>query len=312
MLKNYLPFLPYPVEGTNEPCNLCGGKETLEICNLDRRLKPLRTVVCADCGLMRTQPMPTDEELAAYYAGAYRRDYQLASSTPPKAHIVSSMRTAHARMKDLSQWIKPGCRVLDFGCGSGEFAYLAKEAGCEVYAFDPGGDYLDFARITYSIDAQAMRWQDAEFPFGFFDVVSSYHVVEHLRKPVDAMKKMADWLSSDGVIHIEVPDMRANHKPAFDRFHFAHVHGFTPASLEAAGRVAGLVPVLGHLHTTSAVFQKLSNASEIRPIDVIDRQRARELKKQYPHDSPFIYALSGRWATQAVQRAGRWLNDTFA
>ncbi len=312
MLQNYLPFLPYPVAGTIEPCNLCGSNETVDICKLDRRLKPLHTVACADCGLMRTQPMPTDEELASYYSGGYRKDYQFASSKPPKTHIVRSMRTGQGRMDKLAQWIKPGARVLDFGCGSGEFAYLAKQAGAHVTAFDPGSEYLDFARETYGVDAKAMQWQDADFAPGSFDVVSCYHVVEHLRRPVDAIKKMAEWAADDGIVHIEVPDMRPNHKPSFDRFHFAHVHGFVGETLEAAGRVAGLVPVDGHLETTTAIFRKIKAGDEANLIDVKDPTRATTLQTQYPDDSPVAFVLSGRWARQASHRLNRWRNDRAA
>lgn len=312
MLQNYLPFLPYPYVGSHEACNACGSSETVLICSTDRRLKPLNTMACADCGLMRTDPMPTDAELGAYYASGYRKDYQFAGSRPPRIHINRSMRLAERRMAELSQWLKPGVRVLDIGCGSGEFAYLAKQAGCDVIAFDPGSDYLAFAREEYGVDAFAARWEDADLPVGSFDVITSFHVVEHLRKPVDAMAKMREWLSDDGVVHIAVPDMRPNDKPSFDRFHFAHVHGFINETLEAAALKAGLAPIETHLTTTNGLFAKPeSEHATVTDLPICDPERAQYLTESYPDDSLAGYVLSGQWAVQTSKRFASWRRDRF-
>lgn len=310
MLQNLLPFVPYPFVGSDEACNLCGSAQKVLICSTDRRLKPLKTVACVDCGLMRTDPMPTDDELNAYYTSGYRKDYQFAGSKPPRAHIANSMRIAKSRMAELEPWMKPGAKVLDIGCGSGEFAYLAQEAGCIVTAFDPGSDYLDFAKQEYGVDAFSSRWEDAELEAGSFDIITCFHVVEHLRKPVDAIAKMAIWLNDEGVVHIAVPDMRPNHKPSFDRFHFAHVHGFISETLEAAALNAGLAPVNAHLGTTSGLFAKpASSHTTLDDLPIRNPERAQYLVESYPNDSPAAFVFSGKWAVQASHRFARWRRD---
>lgn len=259
---------------------------------------------------MRTSPMPTEDELNAYYSSRYRKDYQFASSKPPKAHLVSSMRVAQRRIGELANWIKPGARVLDIGCGSGEFAYLAQKAGCHVTAFDPGSDYLEFARQEYGVEAFSSRWEDAELDKGSFDIITCFHVVEHLRKPIEAISQMAEWLSDEGVVHIAVPDMRPNHKPSFDRFHFAHVHGFISETLEATALKAGLAPVGSHLTTTIGLFAKPAS-SHITATDlpIRDPNRAQYLVESYPDDSVAAYVLSGKWVTQASHRLAKWRRD---
>lgn len=311
MLQNLLPFMPYPFVGSEEACNLCGSAQRVLICSTDRRLKPLDTVACIDCGLMRSNPMPTDEELSRYYASHYRTDFQFASSKPPKIHRVRSMRLAERRRELLKEWLKPGSRVLDVGCGSGEFAYLAKQAGCEVIAFDPGGDYLDFARAEYGVEAFISRWEDADLEPSSFDVVTCFHVVEHLLQPIEALRQIAAWAKPDGIVHIAVPDMQPNHKPSFDRFHFAHVHGFIGETLEAAAGIAGMVPVEGHLATTQAVFRKSMVDGSDRDclIPVKDRKRAIYLKERYPNDSVVSYVMSGKWARNAGYQISKWCRD---
>lgn len=261
---------------------------------------------------MRTDPMPTDDELNAYYSSGYRKDYQFAGSKPPRAHIANSMRIAKTRMAELEPWMKPGAKVLDIGCGSGEFAHLAQEAGCIVAAFDPGSDYLDFAKQEYGVDAFSSRWEDAALELSSFDVITCFHVVEHLRNPVEAISQMAEWLSDEGVVHIAVPDMRPNHKPSFDRFHFAHVHGFIAETLEAAALKAGLAPVQSHLSTTSGLFAKPESSHKtLTDLPIRDPKRAEYLVESYPDDSLATFVFSGKWAVQASHRFARWRRDFF-
>ncbi len=187
-VQNLVPFMRYAYGGQRVACNLCGAQEAVTICRHDRRLKRLDTVACEECGLIRTDPMPTEAELAAYYASEYRRDYQFAfSRKPPRFHLKRSAREAAARMALLQPVLKPGSRLLDFGSGSGEFLSLAKQAGHDVVGIEPGEDFARFARESYGVEVLARPWTEVELPEGGFDVITASHVIEHLREPVTAM-----------------------------------------------------------------------------------------------------------------------------
>jgi 2-polyprenyl-3-methyl-5-hydroxy-6-metoxy-1,4-benzoquinol methylase len=309
-LSHVIPFTAYPYKGEMAACNLCGSDTTLDICGKDRRWKKLGTVVCAECGLMRTQPMPNDTELEAYYRSEYRADYQMASSVPPRFHTTRSMRDARARLARLDPYIQPGRRVLDFGCGSGEFLKLAQDRGCTVLGIEPGEVFARYARDTHGIDVINAPWQAVDLPDGQFDLITSNHVIEHLRAPVDAIGAMARWLAPGGALFLSVPDMRPNDRPAFERFHFAHVHGFVPATLQAAAGRHGLVPIDGEsLTDTTAIFRH-AHADEIaapRPPPGL----ARALADGYPDASIADYVLSGRYFRAAGRRFRNWRRDTF-
>ena len=65
---HFMPFTGYPYKGAPSACNLCGSTESVVVAESDRRLKVLRSIACEQCGLIRTDPMPTVPELADYYA----------------------------------------------------------------------------------------------------------------------------------------------------------------------------------------------------------------------------------------------------
>lgn len=310
-IQSLIPFAGYPYRGQSIPCNLCGSHEKIVICKKDRRWKPLLTVACADCGLLRTDPMPTDEELDQYYRNEYRLDYQFAGTRPPKAHLVRSLRDAQNRIAALCDVLIPGARVLDVGCGTGEFLKLAKELGCEVVGIEPGKAYADFARSEYGLDVINGPWQDADLPENGFDIVTCNQVIEHLRDPMAAIAALANWLKPNGVAFVSVPDMRPNHKPSFERFHFAHIYGFTPATLEAIMKRNGLVPTSGEaLTTTTATFKKLHNADLVTVV-VRDRSRSQALAAAYSDDTIVSYVFGGGYFRHAAHRFGKWRRDSF-
>jgi SAM-dependent methyltransferase len=239
---NFIPFVPYDYAGESVACDLCGEMGRLTLCRHDRRLKPLTSVACEQCGLVRTDPMPSDAELAAYYAHGYRFDYQFSGRTPPKFHRVRAAREAAQRLEWLAPVLKPGGRLLDFGSGSGEFLAVAQAAGQRVLGLEPGRDYAAHARQVHHVDVIDAGWQDVDLPEGAFDLISAHHVIEHLRQPVAALRKLASWLKPDGVLYVSVPNVLAGNRPTFERLHFAHVHNFAPQTLLWAGLVAGLEP----------------------------------------------------------------------
>jgi 2-polyprenyl-3-methyl-5-hydroxy-6-metoxy-1,4-benzoquinol methylase len=311
LFRSAIPFTSYPYKGETIACNLCGSHATTQICATDRRWKKLRTVACFDCGLMRTDPMPTETELNLYYQKAYRLDYQMAGKRPPKTHIVRSKRGAKDRAARLTDVLKPGAKVLDLGCGTGEFLKLAQDMGCEVTGIEPGESYASFARAEYGIHVINAPWQEAELPEGAFDVVTCHQVVEHLRDPMEALAAMAGWLKPDGRMYLSVPDMRANSKPSFERFHFAHIYGFTPETLDVAMRLNGFVPV-GEtwLSATTAVFQR-DPALRADKVAVKDPERARRLAASYTNDSVAAYFFGGGYFRYAAHRFRKWRLDTF-
>lgn len=307
-LNHFMPFTGYPYTGAPTACNLCGAREAVTAAETDRRLKTLRSIACTECGLIRTDPMPTPAELAEYYANAYRADYQLAfAGGPPRHHLNRSAREAAFRADLLAPMLRPGARVLDFGSGSGEFLAAVRARGCEAIGVEPGRDYAAYARQTHGVEVLDDAG-DERFEASTFDVITTHHVMEHLRDPADVMERLARWLKPDGVLYAAVPNMAATAKPPHERFHFAHVHGFVRETFDLTARRAGLVPHADYWREdTTVVYRKTDQPAGRLAVPGLARRLAEELKPM----APGAYLASGAWIWPMVRRNAKAVRDTF-
>lgn len=308
-LNHFMPFTGYPYTGAPTGCNLCGCGESVTVAETDRRLKTLRSIACLQCGLIRTDPMPTPAELAVYYAHAYRADYQLAfAGGPPRVHLKRSAREAAFRAGLLAPKLAPGARVLDFGSGSGEFLAEARARGCAVLGVEPGRDYAAYARAHHGVEVLDAAADD-RFEPGTFDVVATHHVMEHLRDPADVMARLARWLKPDGVLYAAVPNMAATGKPPHERFHFAHVHGFVRETFDLTARRAGLVPDAAYpREDTTVVYRKTDAPAGPIAAPGLARRLAEELRPM----PAGTYLASGAWIWPMVRRNAKAVRETFS
>lgn len=298
-LANLLPLTPYPYAGQRQGCCLCGSHDTLPLASHDRRLKRLTSVICAGCGLVRTDPMPTEAELAAYYRSHYRADYQFVGARPPRRHLARTRAEAARRAGLLA--LPPGARVLDFGSGSGEFLAEGQRRGWDMLGVEPGEAYAGHAR---ALGVRVLPALDGAG--GPFDAITAHHVLEHLRDPLAVLRDLASRLAPGGIVYLSVPDMGPAPKPAFERLHFAHVHGFVPRTLDLLAARAGLVPAPGFARDgTTCVYAR--GESTLAP----DPALAHEVRAGFRMVHPLRHVLTLGWAAPMLRRLGRDIRDTL-
>lgn len=299
LAAGFIPFTPYAYQGRAEPCCLCGGRETLPLSRHDRRLKHLTTVICADCGLIRTDPMPTEAELAEYYRHHYRADYQLVGRKPPRRHLARTRAEAARRVALLG--LPAGARVLDYGSGSGEFLEAGAAAGWHMAGVEPGEAYSTHARTQ-----GAVVYPSLPPGAGPFDAITAHHVFEHLRDPLTVLRGLVGVLAEGGILYLSVPDMGPNRRPAFDRLHFAHVHGFVPETLDLLAARAGLVPDPRFVRErTTAVY--IRGEAPATP----DPTLAARIRAGFNMTTPLRHVVTLGWLAPTVRRLSRDVRDSF-
>lgn len=235
-----LPFTKYPIVGAHVACPVCGSGNAESIARLDRRLKKLPHVKCSDCGLVRHEFMPSEAELSEYYRTQYRADYQQADGGPSERHVKKRHVEVDRRLPRIQAHLGKGARLVDFGCGSGEFVERALAEGLDAQGFEPGSDYATYAKEVKGLPVANSGWQDFSVDAPV-DVVTTFHVFEHLLDPLAALTAVVGWLKDDGLFYIEVPNARNGLElKGFGSLHMAHTLGFSRYSLELLGARCGL------------------------------------------------------------------------
>ncbi len=228
---------------SHQACNLCGSSDSVLIAKRDRDRRPLRTVACTRCGLVRADPIPDKASICAYYANEYRLRYKGCWSPKPK-HIYRAGQVALGRWRRLRDVLGSRSRILDVGASSGEFVHLLRETGRQPCGIEPNKAYSAWARDVLKLPVITGEWDRAEFARGEFEAVTLFHVLEHLADPRGALTRLAGWLAPDGLLVVEVPNVESRCGALSRRFHFAHLHNFNLPTLQATGEAAGLRVVL--------------------------------------------------------------------
>ncbi|MFM8609265.1 MAG: class I SAM-dependent methyltransferase [Burkholderiaceae bacterium] len=236
------------------PCPCCGESAAQVVATRDGKTgEALLTVECARCGLGRIDPLPTPEALADWYAHHYRQEYKGAVQ-PALRHVLRAGRNALLRWDWLQRhqlalpWTGAAhCgRSLDIGASSGEFVALMREVGIDAHGIEPHAGYAGYAQQSMQLQILhgPLQQRLLDFAPASLDLVTMFHVLEHLVDPLPTLRQIADRLSPGGVLYIEVPNATRPCSPHY-MFFRAHVLYFTGLSLRQTLQAAGL-QVLAH------------------------------------------------------------------
>ena len=287
------------------PCPLCAGRDGTLIATEDRHGQPLPVVCCRGCGLAHVDPIPSQDELAQFYAERYRREYKQAT-TPRLRHVYRAGRVAIDRLRHVALLSAPPARVLECGAGGGEFAYLLTSSGYRYTGIEPNDGYREYAREQYGVDLRPGTLDDARFDDGEFDLIVMFHVLEHVRDPGDALRRLAAWLKPGGHLYLEVPNGLTAVSSPSNLYHRAHLYYFADEPLAGLAARAGLAPALvdgnaGHANLTaiftkplgSTTAERAASTSPVAHDAVVNANRERTLGR---------YLMSGRTLAQAPLR----------
>lgn len=160
---------------------------------------------CENCGFVFTNPRPEETELEKYY----QSDEYFSHSKKKKGLISFLYDTVknHAinnKYKLISE-IKPTGNILDIGCATGEFLNVFNQKGWVCYGIEPAKNPRDFAIEIYKLD---VRDEDDlnNFDKETFDVITMWHVLEHVPKLNERMEQIHKLLKPDGLLLIAVPN----------------------------------------------------------------------------------------------------------
>ena len=222
------------METTVMTCRLCNSAFAETWTAKDAKSgDPLNMALCQGCGLVQQVSLPSDEELKIYYSHHYREDYK--STHKPKLKYVH--RAGNVAKDRLGFMERAGIhatdkRLLDIGAGGGEFCYMAEKAGFSVRGIEPHHGYSAFARDNYDVAVETNGIADLKAQEA--DVVTLFHVFEHLAHPDAVIEKVWSVLADHGHLVIEVPNIHQADASPHNIYFKAHLFYYSRFSLMAA------------------------------------------------------------------------------
>lgn len=218
---------------------------------------------CTNCHIQFTNPRPKSDSIGKYYdfPEYYSHDDSAKNLTQ---FIYQTVRNIAVKRKVAlinSLVLKKG-KLLDYGCGTGEFLNQAKIDGWNISGYEPN----EKARVlaTQKLSKKIFSKLDDLDSNTEFDVITLFHVIEHVHKLRKTVKKLLKSLKPDGYMLIAIPNPES-----FD----AIKYGETWAGWD----------VPRHLyHINNEAMTSFANVFELELVDM----------KKMPFDSYYVSLLS--------------------
>lgn len=219
------------------PCDLCSHTGFETIATTDRDGEPLETVICTACGLVSHADVPTDAELAAFYAREYREQYH-GEATPSDRRIVRAWQNGGRLLARVQPLLEANAKVCEVGAGIGCTVKRFELAGFDARGIEPHDGFLSFARDRLRARVEHATIQDMPLDRSL-DAILLVHVIEHFGSPRDALRRMHGMLRPGGMLYVECPNVGAPFTVRERLFHRAHTYNFTLSSLTMLARSCG-------------------------------------------------------------------------
>jgi SAM-dependent methyltransferase len=294
-------------------CPLCPQTEARLFCIASDRLgvdpeARYEILRCASCGLGWTHPQVSDEEIGRYYPDDYlgRPSAVLQEFLSGRWRGTSSWRMEDEKVRLVERYATGGA-ILDVGCGEGKFLWTLDPDRWKRLGLEVDRRVVDAVRERVAgVQMEAGDLGSVRLDPGSLDVVTFWHVLEHLLDPAAAVARVAAALREGGLLIVSLPNLdshqadwfRSNWFPFGDvprhRFHFSR------RSLHLLLRNAGFAVEATEFFSRAVNFHCWKHS-----LRAWLRARLGSELPYYPlkpllHLFPWVESWTGRYATLTV------------
>lgn len=203
-------------------------------------------VECDSCGFKYTNPRPEENKIGKYY----QSEEYVSHNDSNKGFIngIYQLVKKYTLWKKLNLMVqisgKKTGKLLDYGCGTGDFIKILSDVKWEVMGLEPdegarklaqnkvGEEKVKDLSIINSLDAN-------------FDVITCWHVVEHIHELNKTIASLKNSLQAKGKLLIAVPNITSYDFSHYREFWAAldvprHLYHFRPTDIENLAKKHGL------------------------------------------------------------------------
>ncbi|HEY8158402.1 MAG TPA: class I SAM-dependent methyltransferase [Methylobacter sp.] len=282
-------------------CALCGHKGEFLYSNQQDRLFGangswnLKQCVNQDCGLIWLDPMPLKEEIGKAYASYYTHTPRDPSKRPRMLRRIRNLIERGYLAKEYNYEIGsrplltrilgnllyllpiyrneadagvrclpalPGGRLLDVGCGTGEWLLSMRQRGWQVEGIDFDENAVKVA-VQQGLLVHCNSLEQHGFPDDYFDAVTFNHLIEHVPDPVQTLAECTRILKPGGKLVILTPNNASFTHRVFKQDWRGlepprHLHIFSMLSMRRALAMAGFNKTsIYPLIATSIIYESI-------------------------------------------------------
>jgi SAM-dependent methyltransferase len=161
---------------------------------------------CPQCRLLFQNPRLSHSQVMSFY-----RNPSPASKALEPSWLEARVNSLANRVRAATiQRIVGRGSLLDIGCGKGFFLSFMRRSDWRVFGIEASSSDIGFASEYLKLNGI----HRAEWPCRLpqerqFDVITMFHVIEHLANPVAALAAVSTILKPSGILVLETPNLES-------------------------------------------------------------------------------------------------------
>jgi 2-polyprenyl-3-methyl-5-hydroxy-6-metoxy-1,4-benzoquinol methylase len=191
-----------------QQCPVCGGKTFSKFLACEDYTVSHGTfnlIQCKQCDLVITSPRPHEDDLGRFYSSPqYISHSKVALTLFDKVYQISRTFALNWKLNLIKEnSLTPVKTLLDFGCGTGSFLQKCSNAGLQVTGVEPSDRPRQIANENLP---QHSVYQSINDISGTFQVITLWHVLEHIPDLNNIIDQLKHRLEQNGTIFLAVPN----------------------------------------------------------------------------------------------------------
>jgi 2-polyprenyl-3-methyl-5-hydroxy-6-metoxy-1,4-benzoquinol methylase len=228
---------------------------------------------CDSCGLTFTNPQPSENEIHKYYqSDNYVSHGAKRFSLFDNLYIIARSFSLKWKLSIIRKKLKHG-KILDYGCGTGEFLNHCSLNGYTVIGIEPSARAREQASLKLG---QRVFESIEEIPNKKFDIITLWHVLEHIHDISSILEKLKEKLTETGTILIAVPNHNSKDCKIYRKFWAAydtprHLWHFDQSSMTKLLKkenfiLEKIIPMKMDSYYVSILSEKYKNGGSLKNI----------------------------------------------
>lgn len=255
-------------------------------------------IKCLGCGLLFTHPKPEIGLITKYYLSKdYTSHNTSINSLKNLLYKLARNISLRRKLRMIENHSGQGT-LLDIGAGTGDFLNTCHKKGWNVYGVEPNNRARKLAFHEHGLDLYE-NLQESTFKKGSLDVVTMWHVLEHLENPLEQLKLNYKLLKPDGLMVVALPNYESWDADYYGKYWAAydvprHLFHFSKQSIIKLSEKAGF------------------ETADIKPMK-LDAYYISLLSEKYACGKMnYLKAFLNGWRSNAVAKSGKMGYSSWA